>query len=153
MLRCRDLQFPHHENELAQSQAAACRCDAEHRPSDFVRYWVHNGFVNVDEPVLISRTPLTGEPPAYNPAIIGQDPAVQHATLFLDPFFHPTALGHSIEPSFPANLALAATAIARGRLFGPLEAEEEPMNDPLRSVLVTGWGHWRGEGMAVVVPA
>ena len=54
------------------------------------------GFVNVDEPVLSSRTPLTGEPPAYNPAIIGQDPAVQHATLFLDPFFHPTALGHSI---------------------------------------------------------
>ncbi|HYX15329.1 MAG TPA: ScyD/ScyE family protein [Nostoc sp.] len=54
------------------------------------------GFVNVDEPVLISRTPVTGEQPAYNPAIIGQDPAVQHATLFLDPFFHPTALGHSI---------------------------------------------------------
>jgi lysophospholipase L1-like esterase len=54
------------------------------------------GFVNVDEPVLSSRTPLTGEPPAYNPAIVGQDPAVQHATLFLDPFFHPTALGHSI---------------------------------------------------------
>ncbi|MGF1482173.1 MAG: ScyD/ScyE family protein [Cyanophyceae cyanobacterium] len=54
------------------------------------------GFVNLDEPVLISQTPLTGEPPAYNPAIVGQDPAVQHATLFLDPFFHPTALGHSI---------------------------------------------------------
>ncbi|MBW4456950.1 MAG: ScyD/ScyE family protein [Nostoc indistinguendum CM1-VF10] len=54
------------------------------------------GFVNVDEPVLISQTPVTGEQPAYNPAIIGQDPAVQHATLFLDPFFHPTALGHSI---------------------------------------------------------
>ena len=47
----RDLQFPHHENELAQSQAAACGCDSEHRPNggaDFVRYWVHNGFVNVD---------------------------------------------------------------------------------------------------------
>lgn len=54
------------------------------------------GFVNVEEPVLISQTPLTGEPPVYNPAIVGQDPAVQHATLFLDPFFHPTALGHSI---------------------------------------------------------
>ncbi len=64
-----------------------------------------------------------------------------------------TALGHSFEPSFPANLALAATAIARGRLFAPLEPEEEPMRDPLRSVLVTGWGHWRGEGMAVVAPA
>jgi phospholipase/lecithinase/hemolysin len=54
------------------------------------------GFVNVDEPVLSSRTPVTGEPPAYNPEIVGEDPAVQHSTLFLDPYFHPTALGHSI---------------------------------------------------------
>ncbi len=72
------------------------------------------GFVNVDEPVLSSQTPLTGEPPAYNPAIVGQDPAVQHATLFLDPFFHPTALGHSI---------LAETA--RDELLG-LGAVPEP---------------------------
>lgn len=45
-----DLTFPHHENELAQSQAAACGCDRDHMPGgvDFVRYWVHNGFVNVD---------------------------------------------------------------------------------------------------------
>jgi 3-oxoacyl-[acyl-carrier-protein] synthase II len=64
-----------------------------------------------------------------------------------------TALGHSMEPSFPANLALAAIAVSRGRLFGPLEPEEEPMSRPLRSVLVTGWGHWRGEGMAVVEAA
>ncbi|MDR0378732.1 MAG: cysteine--tRNA ligase, partial [Candidatus Accumulibacter sp.] len=35
-----DLQFPHHENEIAQSEGA-CR---EH----FVNYWMHNGFVRVD---------------------------------------------------------------------------------------------------------
>ena len=35
-----DLIFPHHENEIAQSEAAnGCQ---------FVRYWVHNGFINVD---------------------------------------------------------------------------------------------------------
>ncbi len=38
----RDLIFPHHENELAQSEAYA-----ESEP--FVRYWVHNGFVNIDQ--------------------------------------------------------------------------------------------------------
>ena len=54
------------------------------------------GFVNVEEPVLISQTPLTGEPPAYNPAIVEGGLEVQQATLFIDPFFHPTALGHSI---------------------------------------------------------
>ncbi len=36
-----DLIFPHHENELAQSTCA-------HGGQLFVRYWLHNGFVNVD---------------------------------------------------------------------------------------------------------
>ncbi len=35
-----DLQFPHHENEIAQSEGAY--------PGPFVNYWVHNGFLNVD---------------------------------------------------------------------------------------------------------
>ncbi|MEW5303005.1 MAG: hypothetical protein WDW36_005738 [Sanguina aurantia] len=76
-----DLVFPHHENELAQSQAfmGACCSDPAHadaplissaaagvaegsggqsssggrssssdKPHDFVRFWMHNGFVNVD---------------------------------------------------------------------------------------------------------
>ncbi len=35
-----DLQFPHHENEIAQSEAAnGCQ---------FVNYWLHNGFLNID---------------------------------------------------------------------------------------------------------
>ena len=74
------------------------------------------GFVNVDEPVLSSQTPLTGEEPVYNEAIVGEDPAVQHATLFIDPFFHPTALGHSI---------LAETA--RNELLDLGEDIAEPM--------------------------
>ncbi len=36
-----DLQFPHHENEIAQSEA----CNGE----KFVNYWMHNGFVQVNE--------------------------------------------------------------------------------------------------------
>jgi len=35
-----DLQFPHHENEIAQSEGANC--------CSFVNYWMHNGFVRVD---------------------------------------------------------------------------------------------------------
>ena len=37
-----DLVFPHHENEIAQSEAYA-------GTSPFVRYWLHNGFVNMQE--------------------------------------------------------------------------------------------------------
>ena len=66
-----------------------------------------------------------------------------------------TAFGHSLEPSFPANLALAAMSLAKRRLFSPLEAAdlEAPMAAELRQVLVTSWGHWRGEALAVVEAA
>ena len=36
-----DLRFPHHENELAQSSCA-------HGGAPLARFWVHNGFLNVD---------------------------------------------------------------------------------------------------------
>ena len=35
-----DLQFPHHENEIAQSEA--------HNGCTFANYWMHNGYINVD---------------------------------------------------------------------------------------------------------
>ena len=35
-----DLQFPHHENEIAQSEAAYSQ--------PLAKYWMHNGFVNID---------------------------------------------------------------------------------------------------------
>lgn len=64
-----------------------------------------------------------------------------------------TALGHSMEPSFPASLAIAALAVKHGALFPPLEAAEQPMDAPLRQSLVTSWGHWRGESLALVTAA
>jgi len=36
-----DLQFPHHENEIAQSRCA-------HTDAGFARHWMHNGMINVD---------------------------------------------------------------------------------------------------------
>ncbi len=35
-----DLQFPHHENEIAQSEGATGK--------PFAKYWMHNGFINID---------------------------------------------------------------------------------------------------------
>jgi 3-oxoacyl-[acyl-carrier-protein] synthase II len=64
-----------------------------------------------------------------------------------------TALGTSLEPSFPANLALAAMSVQRGQLFPPLEVAEQPMTAPLKQALVTSWGHWRGEALALVTAA
>ena len=35
-----DLKFPHHENEIAQSEA--------HNHNHLAKYWLHNGFINID---------------------------------------------------------------------------------------------------------
>ncbi|MCX6777255.1 MAG: cysteine--tRNA ligase, partial [Candidatus Micrarchaeota archaeon] len=37
----KDLVFPHHENEIAQSEA--------HSGKEFSRYWMHNGFININK--------------------------------------------------------------------------------------------------------
>ncbi len=43
-----DLIFPHHENEIAQSESA--------NGQKFVRYWMHNGFINVDHEKMSKST-------------------------------------------------------------------------------------------------
>ncbi|MFH2007129.1 MAG: cysteine--tRNA ligase [bacterium] len=43
-----DLIFPHHENEIAQSEAAF--------GSSFARYWMHNGFVNLNQEKMAKST-------------------------------------------------------------------------------------------------
>ncbi|MGA0004901.1 MAG: cysteine--tRNA ligase [Burkholderiaceae bacterium] len=40
-----DLQFPHHENEIAQSEGAY----SKETGKPFVNLWMHNGFVNIDD--------------------------------------------------------------------------------------------------------
>ena len=41
----RDLIFPHHENEIAQS---CCSTANEHEPDSYAKYWMHNGFVTIN---------------------------------------------------------------------------------------------------------
>ena len=41
----RDLIFPHHENEIAQS---CCASGDVNNPQSFSKYWIHNGFVTVE---------------------------------------------------------------------------------------------------------
>tara|TARA_A200000113_G_scaffold144116_1_gene129575 strand:- start:2444 stop:3823 length:1380 start_codon:yes stop_codon:yes gene_type:complete len=41
----RDLIFPHHENEIAQS---CCSAADPNKPESYAKYWMHNGFVTID---------------------------------------------------------------------------------------------------------
>jgi cysteinyl-tRNA synthetase len=47
-----DLQFPHHENEIAQSEGVLDRNDTQ----PFVKYWMHNGFVQLQDEKMSKST-------------------------------------------------------------------------------------------------
>jgi 3-oxoacyl-[acyl-carrier-protein] synthase II len=63
-----------------------------------------------------------------------------------------THIGHGVEPQFAMNVALAAIAVQHGRLFATHDATgfERTAEGALTRALVTGVGHWRGEGLALV---
>jgi 3-oxoacyl-[acyl-carrier-protein] synthase II len=66
-----------------------------------------------------------------------------------------TYVGHGIEPQFVMNIALATVALGHEKLFAPASPSgvEAAMTTPLAQAIVTGVGHWRGEGMALVEAA
>jgi len=88
----------------------------------------------------------------------GAEPATGEERAFLKK--HPelvvratgTYLGHGLEPQFPMNVGIAALAIRHGSLFPPADSTglEQPMTGAPQLVMVTGVGHWRGEGLALV---
>ena len=88
----------------------------------------------------------------------GVKPATAEERKFLE--LHPdlavratgSYLGHGLEPQFAMNIALATVALGHGSLFPPSDATglERPMTADLTEVVVTGVGHWRGEGLALI---
>jgi 3-oxoacyl-[acyl-carrier-protein] synthase II len=86
----------------------------------------------------------------------GADPATAEERAFLEAHAAVpvratgTKIGHSVEAQFPMDVALAALAIRHGGLYPSADALERDSESGLRQVIVTGVGHWRGEGMALV---
>ncbi|MCC0015493.1 MAG: beta-ketoacyl-ACP synthase [Rhodobiaceae bacterium] len=66
-----------------------------------------------------------------------------------------TRIGHGVEAQFLASLAFAAMCVDNAAMFAPLDTAgvEQPANGACDNVLVTGIGHWRGEGLALVTRA
>jgi 3-oxoacyl-[acyl-carrier-protein] synthase II len=88
----------------------------------------------------------------------GVKPATAEERMFLE--LHPdlavratgSYVGHGLEPQFTMNIALATVALDHGSLFPPCDSTglERPMTADLTQVVVTGVGHWRGEGLALI---
>jgi 3-oxoacyl-[acyl-carrier-protein] synthase II len=89
----------------------------------------------------------------------GAGPATAEERTFLDAHAElavratATCIGHGVEPQFAMNIALAATAVERKTLFPPCNPSERAASGPLTQAIVTGVGHWRGEGLALVEAA
>jgi len=63
-----------------------------------------------------------------------------------------TVFGNTLEAQFPVNVVLASLAISRGAFLDPFDTtgvENEYSGAPER-VLISTWGHWRGESLALV---
>ncbi len=100
--------------------------------------------------------------PSSGAAIIsgacGSEPATSEEHAFLaahaDLPVRATAslFGHGFEPQVVMNIALAALAVNRARLFPSCAgaAFEKPFDGPVSHAIVTAVGHWRGEGLALV---
>jgi len=63
-----------------------------------------------------------------------------------------TVLGSTLEAQFPASVVLASLAISKGAFFDPFDDSgvEQPFTGKAERVLISNWGHWRGESLAVV---
>ncbi len=67
------------------------------------------------------------------------------------------AVGHAVEAAFLQNIILGLDCLERSRMFPPL-ATDEPLeadadDREVNQILVTGWGHLKGEGMALLEKA
>ena len=73
----------------------------------------------------------------------GIEPAIRGVT---------TVLGNTLEAQFPVNVVLAALAISRGAFFDPFDdtGVEQVYSGPADRVLISTWGHWRGECLALI---
>ncbi|MEJ8573829.1 beta-ketoacyl-ACP synthase [Microbaculum marinum] len=61
-------------------------------------------------------------------------------------------IGHGLEAQFPALVSLAALTASRGKLYPATDSTglETGSDESVDQILVNLWGHWRGEGMALV---
>ncbi len=63
-----------------------------------------------------------------------------------------TMFGNTLEAQFPFNVVLASLAISKGAFFEPFDdsgVEEEFSGNP-EQIMLSTWGHWRGECLALV---
>ncbi|MFZ3090761.1 MAG: cysteine--tRNA ligase [Nitrospirota bacterium] len=138
----KDLIFPHHENEIAQSEGATGR--------PFVRYWLHNGFVNINKEkmskslgnILSIRDALNNYPSEairlfllsshYRSPIDYSPDVLSDAEASLDRFY---ATLQRMEKEWPEIIKKKADKKEKERLLQPVM---DAMDDDFNTALAIG---------------
>jgi cysteinyl-tRNA synthetase len=145
----KDLVFPHHENEIAQSHAAT-----GHPP---VKYWIHNGFVNINKEKMSKSLgnfyTIKDVLKEFNPEVIRffllsshyrspidfSDQNLNEAKINLDRFYDLFLFAEGVSPS-PQS-----PPIKGGEVLSPLVGEreliqkfEDAMNDDFNTAQAIG---------------
>jgi 3-oxoacyl-[acyl-carrier-protein] synthase II len=105
---------------------------------------------------LWAMLPAVGADCAVISGASGAEPATTEEHTFLERHAEfavratGSRIGHGVEPQFAMNIALAAMAAERRALFPSCDPDERAATGALTRAVVTGVGHWRGEGLALV---
>ncbi|HIS47165.1 MAG TPA: cysteine--tRNA ligase [Candidatus Scybalocola faecigallinarum] len=110
-----DLIFPHHENEIAQSEAC--------NDKEFAHYWMHNGFLNIDN-VKMSKS--LGN--FFTVREIGEKYDLQVLRFFMLSAHYRSPLNFSADLMAAAKNSLERILTAVDRLRN-LKGQERPVND------------------------
>jgi cysteinyl-tRNA synthetase len=127
----RDLIFPHHENEIAQSEGASGK--------PFVKYWLHNGFVNVNQEKMSKSLgnffTIRDILKSYDAEVVRFFNLTAHYRSpidFSDQNLEESRIGLT---RFYEALALLDKALAKADKGAPQGAVPEPLADPVSRVV------------------
>ncbi len=112
----KDLLFPHHENEIAQSEGATGR--------PYVNYWMHNGFINIDNQKMSKSLGNF-----FTIRDIAKEFDLEAVRLFMLSAHYRSPINFSREQIAQANASLTRLYTARDSLrFLQQNAQEKPLN-------------------------
>ena len=113
----KDLLFPHHENEIAQSEGATGK--------PYVNYWMHNGFINVDNQKMSKSLNNF-----FTVRDIAKEYDLEAVRLFMLSAHYRSPINFSRDQIEAANASLNRLYTARNNLaFQAENGEDRPVNE------------------------
>ena len=113
----KDLLFPHHENEIAQSEGATGK--------PYVNYWMHNGFINVDNQKMSKSLNNF-----FTVRDIAKEYDLEAVRLFMLSAHYRSPINFSRDQIEAANASLNRLYTARDSLrFQAENGEDRPLNE------------------------